>query len=119
MRLLVDANLSPASQPSYATQVTTPCTSSTSSWATATAPEIVEHAEANGLVIVTVDTNFPMLIALQRAINPSIRSAARRQRAPTRPAHSAGHRELPAVADDLRRGAIVSLGPQSPQLPLA
>lgn len=32
----------------------------------------VEHAEANGLVIVPVDIGFPMLIALRRATSPSI-----------------------------------------------
>ena len=58
MRLLVDANLSPASKPSNATPVTTPPRHQRRA-ATATDPEIVEHAEANGLVIVTVDTDSP------------------------------------------------------------
>ncbi len=36
--------------------------------ATATDPQIVEYAEAYDLVIVTVDTDFPMLIALRRYV---------------------------------------------------
>lgn len=35
-------------------------------------PETVEYADANDLVIVTVDTDFSMLIALRRASSPSV-----------------------------------------------
>ena len=40
--------------------------------ATAGDPDIVDYAEARGLVMVTVDTDFPMLIALRRATSPSV-----------------------------------------------
>ena len=56
--------------------------------ATATDTEIVAHAEADGFVVVTADTDFPMLLA-----------------------------NLATITDDLRRGAIASLGepPQNPR----
>jgi predicted nuclease of predicted toxin-antitoxin system len=74
-------------------------------------PELVDHAEANNFVVVTVDTDFPMLIALHRATSPiSVLLRGVNELAPDR--HAALIiANLPAVADELQRGAIVSLGP--------
>jgi len=63
---------------------------------------IVEHAEANGLVIVTVDTDFPMLIALRRATNPSIVLLRGVNELPPDQHAALVIANLPAVADDLR-----------------
>lgn len=122
MRLLVDANLSP----SVAGQLRGAGHDAVHvidvGLATATDPEIVEHAEADDLVILTVDTDFPMLIALRRATSPSI-VLLRGVNELSPDQHAAlVIANLPAVAEDLRRGAIVSLGPDHlrvRRLPLA
>ncbi|CAN5903867.1 hypothetical protein BH23ACT10_BH23ACT10_17210 [soil metagenome] len=91
--------------------VTTPCTSSTRGSRPQLTQRSSDHAEANDLVIVTIDTYFPMLIALRRATSPSVvLLRGVNEFAPDQ--HAAlVIANLPAVADDLQRGAIVSLGP--------
>jgi predicted nuclease of predicted toxin-antitoxin system len=83
--------------------------------------EILDHALANGLVVVTADTDFPMLIALRRASSPSV--VLLRGVNELRPA-DVGRlllANLPSVVERLEEGAIVSLNPSSlrwRQLPL-
>lgn len=109
MTLLVDANLSPA----VAAQLRDAGhdTVDVIDVGVATDPKVVEHAEVNGLVIVTVDTDFPMLIALRRSTSPSIVLLRGVNELPPDQHAALVIANLPAVADDLQRGAIVSLGP--------
>lgn len=111
MSLLVDANLSPAVAAQLRDAGYDAVHVIDVGLATAVDPDIVDYAEAHGLKIVTVDTDFPMLIALRRASSPSIvllrgvNELAPDQHAALLIAN------LPAVTEDLDRGAIVSLGP--------
>ncbi len=111
MNLLVDANLSPAVAAELRDAGHDAVHVIDVGLATALDPEIVDYADANDLVIVTVDTDFPMLVALRRATSPSVvllrgvNELAPDQHAALLIAN------LPAVTDDLQRGAIVSLGP--------
>ncbi len=72
MNLLVDANLSPAVAAQLRDAGYDAVHVIDVGLATAIDPDIVDHAEDQGLVIVTVDTDFPMLIALRRASSPSV-----------------------------------------------
>jgi predicted nuclease of predicted toxin-antitoxin system len=111
VNLLVDANLSPAVAAELCDAGHDAVHVIDVGLATALDPEIADYADANDLVIVTVDTDFPMLIALRRATSPSVvllrgvNELAPDQHAALLIAN------LPAVTDDLQRGAIVSLGP--------
>lgn len=111
MNLLVDANVSPAVAARLCDAGHDAVHVIDVGLATAIDPEIVDHAEANDLVIVTVDTDFPMLLALRRASSPSVvLLRGVNELAPDQ--HAAlVIANLPVVLDDLRRGAIVSLGP--------
>jgi predicted nuclease of predicted toxin-antitoxin system len=111
VNLLVDANLSPevAAQLRDAGHDATHVADV--GLATAIDPDIVYYADDHDLVIVTVDTDFPMLIALQRAASPSVvLLRGVNELAPDD--HAALLiANLPAVTNDLAAGAIVSLGP--------
>jgi predicted nuclease of predicted toxin-antitoxin system len=63
------------------------------------------------LIVVTADTDFPMHLALRRATSPSI--VLLRGVTELSPDEHARLlvANLSTVSDDLRRGAIVSLGP--------
>jgi len=80
--------------------------------ATAVDPAIVDYAESNGLAIITVDTDFPMLIALRRATTPSILLLRGVNELPPEQHAALIIANLPAIADDLKTGAIVSLSPE-------
>ena len=74
--------------------------------------EILERCEADGSVLVTADTDFPMLVALRRATSPSI--VLKRGVAELPPSTHAELlvSNLRSVIDDLVRGAIVTITPQ-------
>lgn len=111
MRLLVDANLSPLVAASLGDGGHDAVHVFDIGLATALDPEIVDYAEADSRVVVTIDTDFPMLLALRRSSSPSI--LLLRAVNELSPAEHAALvlTNLPAVADELRQGAIVSLGP--------
>lgn len=111
MNLLVDANLSPTVAAQLRDAGYDAMHVTDVGLATAIDPDIVDYAEAHALVIVTVDTDFPMLIALRRATSPSVvLLRGVNELAPDD--HAAlVIANVPAVADDLDRGAIASLGP--------
>ena len=111
MRLLLDANLSPALlEPlrhagydvTHVVEV---------DLITASDAAIFDHAVAEGFAVVTADSDFPMLLALRRAESPSVIHL--------RHAAELGPDEqvklllanLPTIADDLERGVVVSLSP--------
>lgn len=111
MRLLLDANLSPRLvQPLMAAGYDTVHVSNLG-LLTASDDIILDRAAADEYVVVTADSDFPMLLALRRARSPSVihlRHIA--QLAPDE--HGALLlANLPAVAEDLERGAVVSLSP--------
>jgi predicted nuclease of predicted toxin-antitoxin system len=110
VRLPVDANLSPRVAPAlrdngHAAHVTDV------GLATASDAEIAARAEADGLIVVTADTDFPMHLALRRTTSPSIVLLRRvTELSPDEHARLLVA-NLPTVSDDLQREAIVSLGP--------
>ena len=74
--------------------------------------EILERCEADGSVLVTADTDFPMLVALRKATSPSI--VLMRGVAVLPPSTHAELlvSNLRSVIDDLVRGAIVTITPR-------
>ncbi len=111
VRLLVDANLSPRVADGLrdvgfdATHV------ADIGLLTATDDQIFDHAVANGLVVVTADSDFGMLLAQRRATSPSVVHLR----------HVAEHQpkdhlalliaNLKTIEPDLDEGAIASLSP--------
>jgi predicted nuclease of predicted toxin-antitoxin system len=77
----------------------------------ATDPDIFDFAVREGYVIVTADSDFPMLVALRRATSPSVIHL--RHVAELAPERHIGLliANLPAIGEDLDRGVIVSLSP--------
>jgi predicted nuclease of predicted toxin-antitoxin system len=72
-------------------------------------PEIMEAADKANRILVTADSDFAALLALGAARAPSVvlLRSADHMRPPEQAALLAAN--LPAVAEDLERGAIVSL----------
>lgn len=111
MRLLLDANLSPTIAASLARAGHDAAHVADLGLLRASDEVILERATTQGYVVVTADSDFPMLLALGRADRPSV--VLLRHVSELSPTE---HGELlvdnlPAVADDLARGAIVSLSP--------
>lgn len=111
MRLLVDANLSPhLLAPLRAAGYDTTHVSDLG-LATASDSEIFDRAVSEGFVIVTVDSDFAMLLALRRSASPSVIQL--RHVAEFGPDI---HVELllsnlPSIIEELDRGVVVSLSP--------
>ena len=111
MRLLLDANLSP--------QLLEPLREAGHDTThvmevdllTATDSAIFDHAVAEGFIVVTADSDFPMLLALRRADRPSVIHL--RHVAELGPDEHVKLlvANLPTIADDLERGVIVSMSP--------
>lgn len=78
----------------------------------ATDHAIFERASADGLVLITADSDFPMMLALRRATNPSVVLLRHVNELSPADQGSLLTANLPAVLDDLARGAIVSLSPR-------
>ena len=111
MRLLVDANLSPRVAQALRDNGHDAVHVVDVGLATTSDTEIADRAEADGLIVVTADTDFPMHLALRRATSPSIVLLRRvTELSPDEHARLLVA-NLATVSDDLRRGAIVSLGP--------
>lgn len=111
MRLLPDANLSPRVAAGLRVAGHDAIHVEDLSLLRATDEEIFDRAAADGLVVVTADTDFGMLLALRRATSPSV--VQLRHVAELLPdVHLALLiANMPAIAEDLDRGAIVSLSP--------
>jgi len=110
MRFLVDANLSPRVAVSLSSAGFESIHVADVGLLTAADQAILDYAAANELVIVSADTDFGELLALSRgAVRPSavlLRSADRLtpdQQAALLAAN------LPAVADELKTGALVTI----------
>jgi predicted nuclease of predicted toxin-antitoxin system len=111
MRLLIDANLAPRVALGLRTAGFEATHVIDLGLMTATDDEIFDRAAAGGLVVITADSDFGMLLAMHRAVSPSV--VHLRHVAELRPDQ---HRallvaNLPQIAEDLERGAIASLSP--------
>lgn len=111
MKLLVDANLSPSITAGLAGAGFEALHVGEVDLLAASDAAIVEYARANDLVVVTVDSDFAAMLAIEGAERPSVvqlRGVA--ELGPT--AHLALLvANLGAVAEDIEVGAIVSLSP--------
>lgn len=110
MRFLVDANLSPRGRDHAEQRGIKSIHVGDVGLLTAADQAILDYAAANGLVIISADTDFGELLAISRgAVRPSVvllRSADRltpEQQAALLAAN------LPAVADELGTGALVTI----------
>jgi predicted nuclease of predicted toxin-antitoxin system len=110
MRFLVDANLSPRVAASLSRAGFESMHVADVGLLTAADQAILDYAAANGLVIVSADTDFGELLAVSRgAVRPSVvllRSADRLtpdQQAALLAAN------LPAVVDEIKTGALVTI----------
>lgn len=111
MKLLIDANLSPRVAALLVGAGYAATHVGALGLLTATDDAIFDRAVADKFVIVTADSDFPMLLALRRATSPSV-------------VHMRGVGDLapeahavllianiPAIAEELERGAVASLSP--------
>jgi predicted nuclease of predicted toxin-antitoxin system len=78
---------------------------------TASDAVILGQAEADGYVLVTADTDFPMLVALRRTSSPSVVLLRGVAELPVDRHLELLVTNLPAVINDLERGAIVTISP--------
>jgi len=78
---------------------------------TASDTTILERAETDGYVLITADTDFPMLAALRRMSSPSVVLLRGVTGLPVERHLELLAANLPAVIDDLGRGVIVTISP--------
>lgn len=111
MRLLLDANLSPRIRGRLARFGHDAVHVADVGLLNATDAVILDWCERDGRVVVTADTDFPMLVALRGATSPSI--ILLRGVAELSPGEHAELlvANLPSVAGDLGHGAIVTITP--------
>lgn len=111
MRLLLDANLSPRVAEALRESGFDAVHVADLELVTASDDVILDRANAAGFVVVTADSDFGALLALQRATSPSVLHLRRvAELAPEQHAALLAA-NLPQIAEDLERGAIVSLSP--------
>jgi predicted nuclease of predicted toxin-antitoxin system len=111
VKLLLDANLSPSITAGLAEAGFEAVHVGEVDLLTASDTAIVEHARANDLVVVTVDSDFAAMLAIEGAERPSV--VQLRGVAELVPAahQSLLVANLGAVAEDIEAGAIISLSP--------
>lgn len=111
MKLLIDANLSPSITVGLAEAGFEAVHVGEVDLLTASDAAIVEYARANDLVVVTVDSDFAAMLAIEGAERPSV--VQRRDVAELGPTAQLALlvANVPAVAEDIEVGAIVSLSP--------
>lgn len=111
MKLLIDANLAPRVAADLRAAGFDAVHVGDLMLVTVTDEEIFDRAAADGLTVVTADSDFGMLLALRRAPSPSV--VQLRHVAEVGPDDHVALlvANLPQVAADLERGAIVSLSP--------
>lgn len=111
MRLLLDANLSPKLLEPLTNAGFETVHVADAGLLRASDGAIFEYAADQGYVVVTADSDFPMMLALRRADRPSV---VLLRHIAELPRHRQGEllaANLPLVERDLRQGAIVSLSP--------
>jgi predicted nuclease of predicted toxin-antitoxin system len=72
---------------------------------------IFDYAAEHGQVVVTADTDFPIMLALRRVAAPSVVLLRHVTELPRQEHGALLIANLPQVRDELDRGAIVSLSP--------
>ena len=111
MKLLIDANLSPRVAEALCAAGFEAVHVGDVGLLTASDERIFDHAVDERMAVVTVDSDFPMLLALRRTANPSVvhlRHVA--ELAPD--AHAALLvANLPVLMPELEKGVIASLAP--------
>lgn len=111
MKLLLDANLSPALVKSLTTAGYDATHVVDHGLLRADDDTILQRAVADGCVVVTADSDFPMMLATRRLAGPSVVALRQVTELPVREHGTLLIANLPTVAKDLGRGAIVSLSP--------
>lgn len=111
MRFLVDANLSPALTLMLAAPDHDAVHVTDVGLLTATDAAILEHARADGRVVITADSDFAMMLALSGADRPSVIQLRHVNELATFDVAALLTANMPAVLDALLQGAIVSLSP--------
>ena len=111
MRLLLDANLSPRVAQALRTAGFDAVHVVDLDMGTATDDEIFDRAAADGLVVITADSDFGALLALRRAKNPSVVHLRHVAELLAESHTDLLVANLPQIAADLERGVIVSLSP--------
>jgi predicted nuclease of predicted toxin-antitoxin system len=111
MKLLLDANLSPAitaaiSDAGYETSHVGDV-----GLLRASDSEIFQFAASSGYVVITADSDFPMMLALRGVDRPSVVLLRHVSELPREEHARLLTANLPLVAADLGSGAIVSLSP--------
>lgn len=111
MKLLLDANLSPAvaaalNDAGYETSHVGDV-----GLLRASDDEILEFAASNDYVVITADTDFPMMLALRGVSGPSVVLLRHVSELTLKEHAQLLTANLPLVAADLDNGAIVSLSP--------
>lgn len=111
MKLLVDANLSPSVAEGLRAAGFDAVHVADLGMVTASDDEIFDRATAEGFTVVTADSDFGMLLALRRALSPSV--VHLRHVAELAPENhlSLLSANLRQIAHDLEKGAIASLSP--------
>lgn len=111
MKLLLDANLSPRVAEALRAAGFEAAHVADLDLLRATDDQIFDRASELGLVVVTADSDFGTLLAMRRATSPSV-VHLRHVAELLVDAHVALLvANVPQIADDLERGAIVSLSP--------
>ena len=111
MRLLLDANLSPRIAESLSAAGFDAVHVADLGLVTATDDVIFDRAAEHGLVVVTADSDFGALLAMRRATSPSVVHLRHVAELVAEEHLQLLVANLPQIADDLDRGAIVSLSP--------
>ncbi len=111
MKFLIDANLSPRVAAVLRERGVDSTHVIEIGLMTASDTEIFDRAVDDGFVVVTTDSDFPMLLALRRATNPSVIHLRRVSELTPEQHASLLATNLPAVAEDLEQGSVVSLSP--------
>jgi predicted nuclease of predicted toxin-antitoxin system len=111
MRLLLDANLSPRIAESLRAAGFEAVHVADIELVSATDDQILDRAAEDDFVVATADSDFGVLLAMRRAMSPSV--VYLRHVVELMPEQHLGLlvANLPLVAADLERGAIVSLSP--------
>ena len=111
MRIVLDANLSPKLVPHLAQAGHDVVHVGDLGMLTATDAAILARCQADGRVLVTADTDFPMLVALSGASGPSIVLLRGVAELPVSRHADLLVSNLPSVAADLERGAVITITP--------
>ena len=111
MRLLIDANLSPKIAEGLRRAGFEAVHVADLGLMTATDDQLFDRAVKDGLVVVTADSDFGMLLALRRATSPSVIHMRHVAEFPPDDHLALLVANLPGIEEDLARGAIASLSP--------